>query len=67
MSQDLKIAESVHTDQHDAYVIYDANAIYPVVNSSDEAGRKNDKAGDNLHDESAKRISKNSSTNKQVK
>ena len=38
MSQDLKIAESVHTDQHDAYVIYDANAIYPVVNSSDEAG-----------------------------
>ena len=34
----------VHTDQHDA------NFISPVVNSSDEPGRENDKAGDNSYD-----------------
>ena len=31
---------SLHTDRHDA------NVISPLVNSSDEAGQKNDKAGD---------------------
>ena len=39
-------AESLHTDQHDAN----------VVSSGDDAGRKNDKAGDNSFDKSAKRV-----------
>ena len=34
MSKSLKDPESLHTDQHDA------NAISPVVNSSDETGQK---------------------------
>ena len=34
MSKSLKDAESLHTDQQDA------NAISPVVSSSDEAGQK---------------------------
>ena len=34
MSQSLKDAESLHTDLHDA------NIISPVVDSSDEAGKK---------------------------
>ena len=40
------------------------------LNSSDEAGQKNDKAGDNSYDEPAKRVSANletSSTGKQDK
>ena len=56
----MKDAESLHTDQHDA------NVISPVVNSSDEAGQKNDKAGD----EPARRVSENletSSTRKEDK
>ena len=64
MSKNLKDAESLHADQHDA------NVISPVVNSSDEAERKNDKAGDNSYDEPAKRASENletSSTRKQDK
>ena len=56
MSKSLKDAESLHTDQHDA------NIISPVVNSSDEAGQKNDKAGDNSYDGSAKRVSENLET-----
>ena len=64
MSKSLKDAESLHTDQ------YDANIVSPAVNSSNEAGRKNDKAGDNSHDEPAKIVSENletSSTKKQDK
>ena len=64
MSKSLKDAESLHTDHHDA------NAISPVVNSSDEAGQENDKAGDNSYDEPAKRVSENletSSTKKEDK
>ena len=64
MSKSLKDAESLHTDQHDA------NIISPVVNSSDEAGQKNDKAGDNSYDQPAKRVSENleaTSTRKQDK
>ena len=64
MSQSLKDAESVHTDQNDA------NVIFPVVNSSDEVGQNNDKAGDNSCDETAKRASENaetSSTSKEYK
>ena len=64
MSKSLKDAESLHIDQHDA------NVISPVVNSSDEVGQKNDKAGDNSYDEPAKRVSENleiSSTSKQDK
>ena len=60
----MKDAESLHTDQHDA------NVISPVVNSSDEAGQENDKAGDNSYDEPAKRVSENletSSTKKEYK
>ena len=38
MSQILKDAESLHTDQHDA------NVISPVFSSIDKAGQKNDKA-----------------------
>ena len=53
MSKSLKDAESLHIDQHDA------NVISPVVNSSDEVGQKNDKAGDNSYDEPAKRVSEN--------
>ena len=41
MSKSLKDAESLHIDLHDAKV------ISSVVNSSDEAGQQNDKAGDN--------------------
>ena len=40
MSRSLKDAESLHADQDDA------NVISPVVNSSDESGQKNEKAGD---------------------
>ena len=60
----MKDTESLHTDQHDA------NVISPVVNSSDEAGQENDKAGDNSYDEPAKRVSENletSSASKQDK
>ena len=60
----MKDTESLHTDQHDA------NVISPVVNSSDEAGQENDKAGDNSYDEPAKRVSENletSSTKKEYK
>ena len=56
MSKSLKDAESLHTDQHDA------NVISPVVNSSDEAGQENDKAGDNSYDEPAKRVPENLET-----
>ena len=56
MSKTLKDAESLHTDQHDA------NIISPVVNSSDEAGQKIDKAGDNSYGEPAKRVSENLET-----
>ena len=34
MSKSLKDPESLHTDQHDA------NVIFPIVNSSDETGQK---------------------------
>ena len=34
MSESLKDAESLHTDQHDA------NVIFPVVNSSEEKKKK---------------------------
>ena len=64
MSKNLKDAESLHTDQHDA------NVISPVVNFSDEAGQKNDKAGENSYDEPATGVSENletSSTKKQDK
>ena len=61
MSQNLKHAESLYTDQHDA------NVISPVVNnSSDGAGQKNDKAGDNSYDEPAKRVSKTKRLPQQV-
>ena len=53
MSKSLKDGDSLHTDQHDA------NVISPVVNSSEEEGQENDKAGDNLYDEPAKRVSEN--------
>ena len=45
MSKGLKDVDSLYTDQNDA------NFIFPVVNSSDEAGQENDKAGDNSYDE----------------
>ena len=64
MSQSLKDAEFLHTDQ------YDANVISFVINSSDEAGQKNDKTGDNSYNEPAKRVSENpeiSSISKQDK
>ena len=64
MSKSLKDVEPLHTHQHDA------NVIYPVVNSSDEVGQENDKAGDNSYDEPAKRVSENletSSTKKEDK
>ena len=64
MSKSLKDTGSLHTDQHDT------NFISPVVNSSNEEGQKNDKAGDNSYDEPAKRVSENlgtSSTRKQDK
>ena len=61
MSKSLKDAESLHTDQHDA------NVISPVVNSSDEAGQENDKAGDNSYDEPAKRVSENLKTSSKKK
>ena len=48
MSKRLKDAESLHTDQHDA------NVTFPAINSSDEAGQKNGKAGDNSYDEPAR-------------
>ena len=38
MSHSLNDAESLHTNQHDA------NVISPVLNSSDDAGQKHDKA-----------------------
>ena len=56
--------ESLHIDQHDA------NVISPVLNSSDEVGQENDKAGDNSYDEPAMRVSENletSSTKKEDK
>ena len=56
MSQSLKDAGFLHTDKHGA------NVISPVVNSSDEAGQKNDKAGDNSCDEPTKRVSENPET-----
>ena len=52
MSKSLKDGESLHTDQHDA------NVISLIVNSSNGAGQKNDKAGD----EPAKRVSENLQT-----
>ena len=52
----MEHAESVHTDQQNA------NVICPIVNSSDEAGRENDKAGDNTSDELANRVSENPET-----
>ena len=64
MSQSLKDAESLHTDHNDA------NVIFPVVNSSNEAGQENDKVGDNSYDEPAKEVSENletSSTKKEHK
>ena len=51
MSKRLKDTESLHRDQHDA------NVVSPVVNSSDESGQENDKAGDSPYDEPAKRVS----------
>ena len=63
MSRSLKDAESLYTDQHDV------NVISPVVNSSDQSGQKNEKAGDKSY-EPAKRALKNletSSTRKQDK
>ena len=56
MSKRLKDAQPLDTDQHDASV------ISPLVHSSDEAGQKNDKAGDNSYDEPAKRVSENLET-----
>ena len=64
MSKSLKDAQSLHTDHHDA------NAISPVVNSSDEAGQENDKAGHNSYDEPVKGVPENletSSTRKEDK
>ena len=52
MLQSLKDAECLHTDHHDA------NVISPVVNSIDEAGRKNDKAGDKKNQELTQQVSK---------
>ena len=52
----MKDADSMYTDQHDA------NAISPVVNSRDEAGQENDKAGGNSYDETTKRVSENQET-----
>ena len=43
------------------------NVISPVVNSSDEAGQKNDKAGDTSYDEPVKRISENLETSSTTK
>ena len=56
MSERLKDAQPLDTDQHDA------NVISTLVNSSDEAGQKNDKAGDNSYDEPAKKVSENQET-----
>ena len=56
----MKDGESLHTDRHDA------NVISPLVNSSDEAGQKNDKAGDSSYDETAKRASENLETSQEV-
>ena len=56
MSQSLKDAGFLHTYKQGA------NVISPVVNSSDEAGQKNDKAGDNSCDEPTKRVSENPET-----
>ena len=50
MPKSLKYTESLHTDQHDA------NVIFPVVNSSDRAGQKKNKAGDKSYDELTKRV-----------
>ena len=56
MLKSLKDADSLHADQ------LDTNVVSPVVNSTDEAGQKNDKAGDNSYDEPAERVSKNLET-----
>ena len=56
MPKSLKYDESLHKDQHDA------NVIFLVVNSIDEAGQENDKAGNNSYDEPAKRKSGNLET-----
>ena len=64
MPEILESDVSLHTDQHDLIV------IFPIVNSSDEAGHKDDKAGDNSYDGSAKRVPQNpdtSSTSKRDK
>ena len=64
MPEILESDVSLHTDQHDWMV------IFPIVNSSDEAGHKDDKAGDNSYDGSAKRVPQNpdtSSTSKRDK
>ena len=54
MSQSLEDAESVHADS--------ANVVSPILNSSDEAGKKNDKAGDSTYDKLANRVSENPHT-----
>ena len=56
MSKSLKDAESLPTDQHDV------NVISAAVNSSDEAGQKNDRPGDNSYEEPAKRVLENLET-----
>ena len=64
MPEILESDVSLHTDQHDLIV------IFPIVNSSDEAGHKDDKAVDNSYDGSAKRVPQNpdtSSTSKRDK
>ena len=64
MSKTLTDDEFLHKDQQDT------NVISPVVNLSDTAGQKTDKAGDNSYDEKTKRVSENletSSTTKQDK
>ena len=56
MSKSLKDSETLHADQHDAI------AISPEINCSDEAGQKNDKAGDNSYNEPTKKVSENLET-----
>ena len=57
----LKDAESVHTDQHDA------NVISSAVNSSDNAGQRNNESGDKSYNQSAKWLSENPETSSTIK
>ena len=51
MWKSLRDSDPLHIDKQDT------NVISPVVNSTDEAGQKNDKVGDNSCDEPAKTVS----------